>query len=43
MKKNEEQAFEARIANLEKRVNMFHTLILKETGRIDGSIRCLEN
>ena len=43
MKKIEEQAFEARIANLEKRVNMFQTLILKETAKNHGSIRCLEN
>ena len=43
MKKNKEQAFEARIANLEKRVNMFQTLILKGTMKNDGSNRCLEN
>ena len=36
MKKIEEQAFEARIANLEKHVNMFQTLILKEKAKNDG-------
>ena len=39
----EEETFEARITNLEKRVNMFQTLLLKEKAKNDGSIRCLEN
>ena len=39
----EEETFEARINNLEKRVNMFQTLLLKEKAKTDGSIRYLEN
>ena len=39
----EEETVEARITILEKRVNMFQTLLLKEKTKTDGSIRCLEN
>ena len=39
----EEETFEARITNLEKHVNMFLTLLLKEKAKNDGSIRYLEN
>ena len=42
-KRIEEETFEARIANLEKRMNMFQTLLLKEKAKNDGPIRCLEN
>ena len=37
------RTFEARIAELEKRVNMFQTMVLKERAKNDGSIRCLGN
>ena len=39
----EGETVEARITILEKRVNMFQTLLLKEKAKTDGSIRCLEN
>ena len=39
----EEETVEARITILEKRVNMFQTLLLKEKTKTDGSIKCLEN
>ena len=39
----EEETIEARIINLEKRVNIFQTLLLKEKEKNNGSIRCLEN
>ena len=39
----EEETFEARIINLEKQVNMFQTLLLKEKEKNNGSIRYLEN
>ena len=38
-----ERALEARIAELEKRVNMFQTMVLKEKAKNDGSIKFLEN
>ena len=38
----EEETIEVRIINLEKRVNMFQTLLLKEKEKNNGSIRCLE-
>ena len=39
----EEETIEVRIINLEKRVNMFQTLLVKEKEKNNGSIRCLEN
>ena len=39
----EEETIEVRIINLEKRVNMFQTLLVKEKEKINGSIRYLEN
>ena len=38
-----EKVLEARITELEKRVNMFQTMFIKEKTSNDGSIRCLEN
>ena len=38
-----ERVLEARIAELEKCVNMFQTMFVKEKTRNDGSIRCLRN
>ena len=38
-----EKVLEARITELEKRVNIFQTMFIKEQTRNDGSIRCLEN
>ena len=43
MRKIEEKALEARIAEVEKRLNMFQTMVLKEKVREEGSIRCIEN
>ena len=43
VRKIEETASEAMIAELEKRVNMFQTMFLKEKAKNDGSIRYLEN
>ena len=39
----EEETIEVRIINLEKRVNMFQTLLVKEKEKNKGSIRYLEN
>ena len=39
----EGETVEARITILEKCVNLFQTLLLKEKTKTDGSIRCLEN
>ena len=39
----EEETIEVRIINLEKRVNMFQTLLIKDKEKNDGSIRYLEN
>ena len=39
----EEETIEVRIINLEKRVNMFQTLLVKEKEKNNGSIRYLEN
>ena len=43
MRKIEENALEARIAEVEKRLNMFQTMVLKEKAREEGSIRYIEN
>ena len=37
-----ERVLEARIAELDKRVNMFQTMVLKERVKNDGSIRKLK-
>ena len=39
----EEETIEVRIINLEKRVNMFQTLLVKEKEKNNGYIRYLEN
>ena len=39
----EEETIEIRIVNLEKRVNMFQALIIKEKERNNSSVKCLEN
>ena len=39
----EEETIEVRIINLEKRVNMFQTLILKEKEKNIGSIKYFKN
>ena len=39
----EEEPIEARIINLEKRVNMFQTLLVKEKEKNNCSMRYLEN
>ena len=38
-----EKALEARIVEIEKRLNMFQTMVLREKAREEGSIRCIEN
>ena len=43
MRKIEEKALEARIVEIEKRLNMFQTMVLKEKVREESSIRCIEN
>ena len=43
MREIEEKALEARIAEIEKRLNMFQTRVLKEKAREEGSIKCIEN
>ena len=40
---NEEKALEARIVELEKRLNMFQTMVLREKVREVGSIRYIES
>ena len=42
-KNDEEKALEARIFEIEKRLNMFQTMVLREKVREEGSIRCIEN
>ena len=43
MRNNEEKALEAEIVEIEKRLNMFQTMVLKEKVREEGPIRCIEN
>ena len=40
---DKEKALEARIIEIEKRLNMFQTMVLREKVREEGSIRCIEN
>ena len=40
---DKEKALEARIVEIEKRLNMFQTMVLREKVREEVSIRCIEN
>ena len=40
---DKEMALEARVIEIEKRLNMFQTIVLREKVRDEGSIRCIEN
>ena len=40
---DKEKALEARIVEIEKRLNMFQTMVMREKVREKGLVRCIEN